>query len=734
MRHFSLLLAFLISTFALFGQNNSEVEYIRTYKNATKEQKWETLHNLFNYYYKTNLKKADSLKKEYLMLSMESSTYAEMKCKEQIAFLECNFGNNKPYYEFFKKSRAYLNLMQTEAHKNEALYNIGIQLNIEKKYDSTSLIAKQLIIKAKKRKNYDLVAKTYTLLGLTKGKMCEKDSMYYYFEESLPYAKRAQDKIHLMRLYNKFSNALKKEKRIDKALKYELLALEIALKNSLTYYEAAYANKIGLMQKLSDNNKEALYYYKLSAEKAKNAQSDRLLAIVSGNIGNTYKDMGNYQEAIPYHLRSIELYGKVENIKGLGEANTNLGLVYHKLGRYNDAIKQYKIALEHFSDVKNEERISHALHNMGLTYNKMGKNKKALPILNRALKIKLDSNFSSVYCTYEALSNVHGQLDNYAKAYDYLNIYHQYTDSVYKSETIEKLAQLSAQYRAEKSFEKIQEQKVRLEKQQKEKEIKEKELEVTELKNNQKTYIIIGILLVTLLISSLAFARYKQARLREQRKEAELNQSLLRTQMNPHFIFNAMSVIQSYIYDNDIKNSSRFLVNFSKLMRLILENSPKEFIPIKIENDILNKYLIIQKLRFEDRFDFKIEVDPILLDQEALIPPMLTQPFIENAIEHGQLHDMKEGIIKIKFLSYKSKLKIEIIDNGIGRDKSKASEKGSAHKSMAMQITRNRINLMNTKYKSDGYMKVEDANQEKKSGTHITLVIPLHTKVKPLNA
>ena len=101
--------------------------------------------------------------------------------------------------------------------------------------------------------------------------------------------------------------------------------------------------------------------------------------------------------------------------------------------------------------------------------------------------------------------------------------------------------------------------------------------------------------------------------------------------MNPHFVFNAMSVIQSYIYENDPEQSSQFLVNFSRLMRLILENSPKEFIPIELEREILDKYLTAQKMRFEHRFEYELTVSDDLLFNKAMVSPMITQPFIENA-------------------------------------------------------------------------------------------------------
>jgi sensor histidine kinase YesM len=201
--------------------------------------------------------------------------------------------------------------------------------------------------------------------------------------------------------------------------------------------------------------------------------------------------------------------------------------------------------------------------------------------------------------------------------------------------------------------------------------------------------------------------------------------------MNPHFIFNAMSVIQSYIYDNDTKNSTKFLVNFSRLIRLILENSPKEFIPITTEMEILQKYLETQKLRFEDRFEFDIEMDENMMLDHAMIPPMITQPFIENAIEHGQLHTVEGGFIKIIFKREKDMLHIEIMDNGIGRSNSEKNKKRKDHTSMALNITKERINNLNMKYKTDGYLIIDDYNKELQTGTKILISLPYQVDTNP---
>lgn len=145
---------------------------------------------------------------------------------------------------------------------------------------------------------------------------------------------------------------------------------------------------------------------------------------------------------------------------------------------------------------------------------------------------------------------------------------------------------------------------------------------------------------------------------------------------------------------------------------------------METEMEILSKYLAMQKLRFQERFEYEIEADDELIAEAAHIPPMITQPFIENSIEHGQLHTIEGGFIKISFRKVDKMLHITIIDNGIGRKASKAKKKSSAHKSMAMEITAERVENLNKKFRTDGYLLIEDYNKEEETGTKVLISLP----------
>jgi sensor histidine kinase YesM len=149
---------------------------------------------------------------------------------------------------------------------------------------------------------------------------------------------------------------------------------------------------------------------------------------------------------------------------------------------------------------------------------------------------------------------------------------------------------------------------------------------------------------------------------------------------------------------------------------------------METEMEILSKYLAMQKLRFQERFEYEIEADDTLLEENAHIPPMITQPFIENAIEHGQLHTIEGGFIRVTFTKVGKMLHITIIDNGIGRKASKKKKKSSAHKSMAMEITAERIDNLNKKFRTDGYLHIEDYNKEEETGTKVLISLPYTTE------
>ena len=211
-------------------------------------------------------------------------------------------------------------------------------------------------------------------------------------------------------------------------------------------------------------------------------------------------------------------------------------------------------------------------------------------------------------------------------------------------------------------------------------------------------------------------------------KATELEMQALRAQMNPHFIFNSLNSINRFILQNNRAQASEYLTKFSKLVRMILQNSQASLISLESELESLNLYLDLEAVRFEHRFDYKISY-PKDLDIEVLkVPPLVIQPFTENAIWHGLMHKEEKGQLDIDVSEEDDYLYIKITDNGIGRKKAAelASKSATKHKSMGLRITKDRIAMLQKTNGGESPVKIIDLEHEDGSaaGTEVIIKMP----------
>jgi len=230
--------------------------------------------------------------------------------------------------------------------------------------------------------------------------------------------------------------------------------------------------------------------------------------------------------------------------------------------------------------------------------------------------------------------------------------------------------------------------------------------------------------------------RHQQEELSRQ-KESSLLQKIsvmemtaLRSQMNPHFIFNCLNSIKSYALNNDTENVSLYLTRFSRLIRLVLENSQSERINLAVELETLRLYMEMEKLRFGDQFDFDIRLASDLETEFIEVPPMLIQPYVENAIWHGLMHKRGKGNVIIRVRQPADNLlHISIEDDGIGRAKASEIKSKTAvqKKSFGMKITSERLDMIRQLYDIDATVHIDDLfdTAGQPAGTKITLEIPV---------
>lgn len=214
--------------------------------------------------------------------------------------------------------------------------------------------------------------------------------------------------------------------------------------------------------------------------------------------------------------------------------------------------------------------------------------------------------------------------------------------------------------------------------------------------------------------------------------EQELQQSLLssiKSQMNPHFLFNALNTIQSYIYTNDKENASQYLGKFSELTRMILDMSTKDMVPLSEEIRALTLYLELEQLRFDDKLKYELIVDNSLSTETTYIHSMLVQPYVENAIKHGLLHRKDNWQLLLQFIKKETAIEITVDDNGIGRQKSSELNKlrMKKHQSFANNANQTRLEILNKGLKNSIALsiidKIDDRGQA--AGTTVVLTIPL---------
>lgn len=244
------------------------------------------------------------------------------------------------------------------------------------------------------------------------------------------------------------------------------------------------------------------------------------------------------------------------------------------------------------------------------------------------------------------------------------------------------------------------------------------------------------IILVLIIASGFLFFRRRLIVIQRKnellRKVDNLEQKALLAQMNPHFIFNSLNSIQSFLLFNENELAERYLIKLSQLIRMTLTNSRESEITVQEEIDVLTKYLELEKMRFKDRFEFEIDIALSKEELNLFVPPMLIQPFIENSIIHGFKQLNQGGLINLSFKTINNgKLVVEVMDNGLGYLKNKGNTKDSTHKSYGTQITSERLSLFKEKYDSEfdfSIRTIEDA-EGKVKGTKVTISIPIFSKI-----
>ncbi len=445
------------------------------------------------------------------------------------------------------------------------------------------------------------------------------------------------------------------------------------------------------------NYKESIKYYQRSLEINRKLDNRPGIAHSINNIGNVYYYWEKYEEAFGYYEQALAKFNETGYKMGSAITLHNMGLVAEAMGDREKALEYFKEDLALHREIDHPAGIAESLNDIGELYIELGEFEKGEACLNQSLAMARKIQLQDViYQNYFALSKLYEARGRDEEALIAYKKYVDCRDSVVNVETHDQVFSMQSAFEQEK----IEKQISLLE--------KENELNALKIRQSQiMSFVIFGL---SFLVFLSIFFLYRFYKLRTDKRMLILEQKLLRSQMNPHFIFNSLINIQGYILKKDPGNANRFIANFARLIRNILEYSRFEYVSVQKEIDTITNYLELQKLRFDDTFDYVIEIDENINTETMNIPPMLAQPFIENAIEHGIKPKEDKGHITIRFGSAGDMVRLEVEDDGIGREKARQIEKQTKqyHKSLATSITRERLGMMNRKRKQKIQLDIVD--------------------------
>lgn len=508
------------------------------------------------------------------------------------------------------------------------------QLISAKKYPAADSLLTKIISQNKTRQNKLLLAGAYRLSGSLQLTRRNFDLALKQFFLSLDHLDSLQNKQETSRVYSNIGTVYAMTKNLPDAREYYQKALVLNPEDNPDRLKTL-SNLAGIYME-TGRDKSAALTFQQAIQLAVRLHDQMMEAILQTNLANDYLRHKQWKKAIAACNRSIFLRNKENQPAGVITLN-NLGYALAQSGDPAAAISTYQQALPMAA----------------------GQEKKQL-----------------LYNLYQAEKSA----GNPAKALWRMEQYTQLNDSLIHLNYDNKLAELTASYKA-------------AERQRQISALKRKNTRQQQLLR-QQNYLMLASALILILISMIIYMRVKNHNVRQALGRSQLQRQLLLLQLNPHFIFNALQSVQQYIYNRNQQHAMEYLSSFSRLIRLVLENSDREQIPLNEEIEMLDNYLRLQQMEHQSGFTYTIETGPGVEPELMEIPVMLLQPFVENAVVHG-MRGQGQGKILVRFAFLDHRLHIWIKDNGQGPQQSPDAADRTLHRSMGMSILERRLAELN---------------------------------------
>lgn len=585
----------------------------------------------------------------------------------------------------------------------------------DKRKQDNPFLLEAINISNKIRYNKGL-AEAYNELGTAKRNRSEYIIAADYHEKALRAARESKNKRQIAIALNNTGVDYRRREMLQKAFEMHLEALKVAEEINDVRNITIAINSIGNIRLSSGKYQEAIDEFTKSLRIEQQSNNDLGVAINLGNLGYAYEGLGQMDKAIEYYNRSLAVNQKIGDAKGMAICYTCLGTAYQKKKNYRLAMEYLQKALEVNESVDDKVHLAESNLAIGELLTEEGRLDDAREYIEAAVDLGLQWDFKFILQdAYKALGDNYRAARNFDRSIDYTNLSLKYKDTLLEEKYTTEYAQVEAMYAVHQK-----DNQIRLLQQ-------EQDINQLRIRRNLAIAIALAGFLFMLIVGGFFYIRHRNLQANRQTLQLELRS--LRSQMNPHFIFNSLSSIHRYIWSNNQEEASDYLTKFSKLMRMILDNSQHTFIPLNKELESLRLYLDLEALRCNNVFDYRIHVAENINDEEVLIPPMIVQPYVENAIWHGLVHRKeKKGLLDIEVGLNGKVLEVTVTDNGIGRKMAMEikEKKDRTHNSMGMKVTEGRIALIrkinNTK---DANVEVKDLeDQGQAAGTQVKIILP----------
>ncbi|WP_299162356.1 histidine kinase [uncultured Tenacibaculum sp.] len=528
--------------------------------------------------------------------------------------------------------------------------------------------------------------------------------------------------------------------------KTELLALKNGdakrnykkvLKGKLSVYNRLIANEgLGDAYKNLLEFTKALDSYKSALKIAKKSQVKSKITDLNAKLAEVYVKLGEEKKADSLFQNSLDLaYDSLGSSMNSLQVQQKVADYYNQNQRYDEEIQLRKESLEKTDDIPIDSELKESLvdsitsqkinYKIGNAYILKEEYNEAIPYLKKSIE-EAGKN-EDIIIQKDATRKLSEVLESVGNSKGALEAYQSYVrlvDTLYsrKEQEIQQIKRFGRR---------IAESQNRISSLEKDKELAGnkidlayKDQQLVQESNKRQELIIYSLLAGILLMCLLAYLMHRT------NKQQRLANNLLalksmRSQMNPHFIFNALNSVNNFIAVNDERSANRYLSEFSVLMRSVLENSDEDFIPLTKEIELLELYVKLEHNRFKDKFEYGISIDEKIKLDDYAIPPMLLQPYIENAIWHGLRYKKEKGKLTISMDQYNEEnILITIQDDGVGRKKSMEikTKHQLKQKSKGLSTIQNRIAILNDMYKDKISVSVSDLLEDG-SGTKVELIL-----------